>query len=432
MVQTKKFRGVRQRQWGSWVSEIRHPLLKRRVWLGTFETAEAAARAYDQAAILMNGQNAKTNFPVPNSDGDDNGSSPLPAETLSEFLCAKLRKCCKDQSPSLTCLRLDTDNAHIGVWQKRAGSRSSSNWVLRVELGNKKTTMEDGAASSSSELSNMVEETEAVGEEDRVAMQMIEELLNWNCPTNSTSAGTSRQSDMACSSVLGVKKRGSISDSSNFNGHWNGPSVPSEIPPFYAFPAMNLHYQSWEHRFPPFFTFDHQIGGSSQPSIPPVSQKFARNSSDMPRSGTFMHPFVAGNSSGTRTSSAVASSFIPPYPGSNARAHDRVQALQAYYQHHHPSTLPALWTPIVSGSRRLGNYRSHGTLGGRNFQEPENPMSSQFHAWERDHLSSFSLSQVERDPGWGAFYEAATSGSDPGCSFRQRLGSERPPLQSRS
>ncbi|KAF2303845.1 hypothetical protein GH714_023823 [Hevea brasiliensis] len=63
MVQSKKFRGVRQRQWGSWVSEIRHPLLKRRIWLGTFETAEAAARAYDQAAILMNGQNAKTNFP---------------------------------------------------------------------------------------------------------------------------------------------------------------------------------------------------------------------------------------------------------------------------------------------------------------------------------------------------------------------------------
>ncbi|KAA3487235.1 Sterol-regulatory element binding proteins intramembrane protease [Gossypium australe] len=248
---------------------------------------------------------------------------------------------------------------------------------------------------------------------------------------------------------------GSISDSSSFNGHWNGPSVPSEIPPSYAFPAMNLHYQGWEHHSPPFSTSNRRIGGSGQPSIPPVSQRSARNSSDMPRPGTFTHPFVAGHSSGIRTASAVASSFIPPYPGSNARARDRVQALQAYYQHHHPSTLPALRTPIVSGSRRLGSHRSHGhghvgpvasssdqmggfyfipsgTSGGRSFQEPENPMSSQFHAWERDHLSSFSLSQVERDPGWGAFHEAATRGSDPGCSFRQRLGSERPPSQSRS
>ncbi|KAK8535234.1 hypothetical protein V6N13_081371 [Hibiscus sabdariffa] len=198
MVQSKKFRGVRQRQWGSWVSEIRHPLLKRRVWLGTFETAEAAARTYDQAAILLNGRNAKTNFPVSDSGGDDdiNGGggdngSPLPAKALSELLGAKLRKCCKDQSPSLTCLRLDTDNAHIGVWQKRAGTRSSSNWVLRVELGNKKTpTAEDGSSSmSSSELfSPVTDESEAggsvVGEEDRIAMQMIEELLNWNCPMN--------------------------------------------------------------------------------------------------------------------------------------------------------------------------------------------------------------------------------------------------------
>ncbi|KAL4318207.1 hypothetical protein GQ457_18G002850 [Hibiscus cannabinus] len=202
MVQSKKFRGVRQRQWGSWVSEIRHPLLKRRVWLGTFETAEAAARTYDQAAILLNGRNAKTNFPVSDSgDGDTHGGvgggdngSPLPAKALSELLGAKLRKCCKDQSPSLTCLRLDTDNAHIGVWQKRAGTRSSSNWVMRVELGNKKTpTAEDGSTSSSELFSPVADESEAggsvVGEEDRIAMQMIEELLNWNCPMNSTSGG---------------------------------------------------------------------------------------------------------------------------------------------------------------------------------------------------------------------------------------------------
>ncbi|KAI7987991.1 Ethylene-responsive transcription factor WIN1 [Camellia lanceoleosa] len=198
MVQSKKFRGVRQRQWGSWVSEIRHPLLKRRIWLGTFETAEAAARAYDQAAILMNGQNAKTNFPPSaNREGgvDNNTESsqgnPISPSTMSSILSAKLRKCCKDPSPSLTCLRLDTDNSHIGVWQKHAGTRSGSNWVMRVQLGKTKNTESDGSSlalsfssSSSSSLSvtSGMEVGEEMDEENRVAMQMIEELLNWNCP----------------------------------------------------------------------------------------------------------------------------------------------------------------------------------------------------------------------------------------------------------
>ncbi|XP_051144869.1 E3 ubiquitin-protein ligase RFI2 [Andrographis paniculata] len=239
----------------------------------------------------------------------------------------------------------------------------------------------------------------------------------------------------------------SVSDGSNFNTHWSGPSVPSEVSNSYAFPSVDAHYHSWYQSSP--FATTNRVNAAEQ-SMPPMTQRPTRNNSDITRPG--IHPFILGHSSSGRAPSSVTSSVLPRYPGTASRPHDR--SLQPHFQQ---STVnPTARSTGLSSRRRSSNLRglaqvipaaaaspdqpsgfhfiSSGGTTGRAFQEPENPLHEHYTAWDWDHQpSSYPINQViDRDPIWGPIQPPPVT--DTGIrlgSLRQRHGADRAPSQNR-